>query len=382
MAGPMQPTPQQIAGANIQNRAALLATAPRMRKNVVTQTAPIGGSSRLKLFNVGVLTNVQIDVSCAVTIGTAAAVASAKAPYNLISRIRLTDYDGTDRVNLSGFQLYVLNCIRARSLYGVNNSAAAVSSVITNPVIPTATGDGTIKFVLDIPLAFDVNNAVPQLQDLRGAIMAQTAVGEMYLNIDWNPTLYSNADVDAVYAGASTTTVVGNGTSPISVTMYQEYLLPQAIGGAGQVPLPGIDLMTVYELNGNVRSSDNLSQGSEKLISLPNVRSVIGAYVTFVDDGALSNNVSQFRLIANGNNVLKEYTGRLKQFEQRKFLGGDIASGVFFELSREKPIETALYGNVQLGITPSSITDSPYMELAWESFYTKGAALPGIGQGQ
>jgi hypothetical protein len=215
---------------------------------------------------------------------------------------------------------------------------------------------------------------------LRGAIMCQTAVGEMYLNIDWISTLISNGDVDALYSGGATTTVVGQNASPITVTLWQDYLLPQAIGSRGQIPLPGVDLMTVYELNGNVKSSDNIAVGTEKLINYPNVRSVIGAYFNFVSAAALSSNVSQVRLIANGNNILMDNTGLSQLFYQRMTLETDLVAGVYWRLHREHPIETALFGNVQVGVTPSVVGANPYWELAFESFYTKGQALPGIGQ--
>src|ERR1700749_3867703 len=114
-------SPQQAAMENAQMRAMLLQSAPRNRKEIPAVTSAVGGSSRIKLFNVGVLTRLLLRVTADLTIGGAIAVPSVKAPYNLISRVRLTDYDGTDRVNMSGFQLFVLNSIRWQRYYGVNN---------------------------------------------------------------------------------------------------------------------------------------------------------------------------------------------------------------------------------------------------------------------
>lgn len=381
MAG--QPDPMALAQQNAQMRAMLLATAPRMRKNVVTVVAGTSNTSRMKLFNVGVVTKLQLKVLADITIGTATAVPSAKAPWNLIARVRLTDYDGTDRVNLSGFQLFILNCVRNKQLYGFNNDAA--TAVFVNPLVPTAVGAGQIRFFIDVPLSFDTDNPIVQLQDLRGAILAQTAVGEMYLSIDWTTSLYTNNDIDSVYAGAATTTVVGQSANYITCVMYQEYLLPQSIGGNnGTVPLPAIDLSTVYELNGNVRSSDNLAVGTEKLISYPNVRSVIGTYINYVTGGAvLGTNLTQMRLIANGNNILIDNENLTQLLYQRNFINGDTVPGTYFRLHRDKPIETALFGNVQLGMTPALVSGgNQYMEIAFESFYTKGQALPGLSQAQ
>ena len=378
-------SPMNQAQNNAAMRAALLATAPRMRKNVLTASGIAGQTTRMKLFNVGVLTKLQILVQINLTIGTAIAVPSTKAPWNAISRVRLTDYDGTDRINFSGFQMFMLLAVRNRCNWSFQNSSAIVTPVFVNPQVPTAVGNGTVQFFMDIPLAFDIDNPIVQLQDLRGTILAQTAVGEMYLSIDWINTYYTNGNVDALYSGAATTTVVANGTPEITVTLWQEYLLPQAIGQGGQIPLPGVDLMTVYELNGNLRSSDNLAINTEKLISYPNVRSVVGAYANYVQATTQTQGkLSQLRVIANGNNVLLDNSELSQILYQRAYMwdDSDTVAGAYFRLHREKPIETALFGNVQWGLTPNTVGATPYVEVGFESFYTKGQALPGLNQAQ
>lgn len=373
MAGP---SPMDIITQNAQARAALIATAPRMTKNVQTVTATAGSTSRIKLFNVGVITKVLLQVSVALTIGTAIATASPKAPYNVISRIKVTDYDGTDRVTISGFQLFILNCVRFKQLYGYNNSG--LTAAITNPQVSTAVGAGTIQFYIEVPLAFDTDNDIVQLQDLRGSILGQTAVGEMYVSIDWNSSFYANGDADSVYNGAGTTTITG---ITITATLWQEYLLPQAVGQNGEIPLPMVDLMTVYELNGNIRSSDNLAVGTEKLINYPNVRSVIGMYLNYTQASTfLTGKINTLRIIANGNNILQDRNEFVQIMKQRLWTEGDVPGGAYFLLHREKPIETALFGNVQAGLTPNTVGATPYVEVLTESFYTKGMALPGIAQ--
>lgn len=369
--------PQQIIQMNAMMRQQLLATGQEMEKNLGTFTeAAIGRTTRVKLFNVGVITKLVLDVTAAVTIGTAVATPSTKAPWNLISRIRVTDYDGTDRVNISGFQAFILNCRRKFQFYSYNNSAA--TAVYTNPSVPTAVATGNIQFQLEVPLAYDVDNRVIQLRDLRGAIMAQTAVGEMYLNVDWTSTLYTNGDVDAVYSGGATTTVV-LAAAGIQMTVFQHYILPQVVGNSGQIPLPQVDLMTVYELAGNLRSSDNFAVGQEKLLSYPNLRSVIAAYFSYVQATTLTaGKIDTVRLIANGNNVMRERTERKQLYEQRVALDGDLIAGTYYLDHVAKPIETALFGNVQLGIKPNTVGATPYAEIMFESFYTKGMALPGV----
>lgn len=372
---------QQQANAIQQNlmlRNALLGSAPAMRKNLGTwsgsgQGGILGGTTRIKLFNVGVTTRILLDVTMTYDVVTAAMVATEKNPFNVISRLKLTDFDGTDRINASGFQLWVLNSVRRRMNYGYNNGAA--TAVLANPEMTLTVGTNrTLKFLMEVPVAFDPKT------DLRGALLTQTAVGEAWINIDWNGTgVSATANDDAIFTSATGT--LANVT--FSVNVIQEYLLPQAIGG--QVPLPTFDLMTVYEYTGALRSTDNIAVGSEKLFNYPNVRSVIGFYLNYTQNNVLNaatTDISKIRLIANGNNVLREYGPRDKLFEQRIYMldGSDLRKGVLYELHREKPIETALFGNIQLGITPLLATGTCNFEQGVESFYTKGSTLPGLSQ--
>jgi hypothetical protein len=377
MKSPTQMTPEQIVYMNSQMRAMMLRTAIPQEKNLGTFTeTALGRTTRIKLYNVGVITKLILDVTAAVTIGTAIATPSTKAPWNLITRIRVTDYDGTDRVNVSGFQLFLINCRRKRRYFGFNNSAS--TSVYTNPSVPTAVATANIQFQIEVPLAYDVDNPIVELRDLRGAIMAQTAVGEAYLNIDWATTLYTNNDVDAVYSGGATSTVV-LAAAGIQTTVFQHFLLQQAVGAGGQIPMPNIDFMTVYELAGNQRTSDNIAQNTDKNISYPNLRQVLASYLSYVSGAALvAGRVDQFRLVANGNNNIFERTERAQLFYQRQMTDGDLLPASYIFDHTAKPIETALYGNVQLVARPINVPVTPYMELGFESMWTKGQALPGV----
>lgn len=380
--GQMGLSPQQQQAQAIQQnialRQALLGSAPAMRKNLGTfggasGNGVLGGTTRVKLFNVGITTRILLDVTMTYDVATAPMVATAKNPFNVIQKIKLTDFDGTDRVNCSGFQLFIWNCVRRRQNYGYNNGSAA--QVLAAPAATLTVGAArTLNFQIEVPLAFDPTS------DLRGALLTQTAVGEAWLSIDWNSVgVSAAANDDAIFTSATGT--LANVT--FSVNVVQEYLLPQAIGG--QVPLPTFDLMTVYEFNGALRSTDNIAPGAEKLFNYPNVRSVIGFYAFYINNSVMNpatTDISKVRLIANGNNVLREYTAREKLFEQRTYMldGSDTRPGVIFELHRSKPIETALFGNIQLGITPASASGTVNFEVGVESFYTKGSTLPGLSQ--
>lgn len=369
---------QQLIAAQQQNNAMrqlLITSASPFVKQLQVQSVAQGGIAQVKLLNTGITTLVRLFIQGAITIATAVQTPSSKAPYNLVSRVRLRDYNGTERVSASGWQLYMLDCVRKRTAFGQNT--LGTTSVLSTPVVPTAIGAGTISFYLDVPLAFDMDNPIVQLRDLRGAMFTQTNVGEAYVIVEFNNTLLASADDDAVYKTASgAVTSAGNA---FSVTASQYYLQPQQIGGS--VPIPMMDFSTVYEINGYTKSLDNIAVGTEKLFSYPNARSVIGSYFSFVSNKLLSDNMTTARLIANGNQVMQEFSGNAKLMDQRNFLGGDVGAGWTFFLHRENRVETSMYGNIQVGLTPSVIAGAPYYEQLFESFYQNGQQLPGMYQG-
>lgn len=385
--GNAAPSPAQVAQNNVQMRSMLLSTGIRYRKNLGAFVASgLGTTTRVKLFNVGITTSLHAYVTFPVTIATTIQVPSARAPYNLISRIKVTDYDGTDRTNISGLQMFLLDCLRYPLVYGYNNAVAsqAGTGLVVNPSLPTAIGTGTIAFYLDIPVAQNDNEADGFRQDLTGAVYSQTGVGDFYLSIDWNNVMVSSANVEAVYITASGT-VVANGVTGPQIQVWQNYILPQPVAtpkGQAYLPIPGLDLISVYELNGNFRSTDNIAIGQEKLINFPNVRKVLQCLINYIQNGTMNpgTDLTQWRLIVNGNNIIKEWNPVSSQIlEQRVNEGCDIWPGFYF-WNFMNPIQTSIYGNVQMGVIPSAVTNSPYFEILFVSTYTKGAALPGMAQ--
>lgn len=365
-----------LVDQNAAMRQMLLATGVRAKKKLVSVTdGALGGASRIKLFNVGLTTGVWLRITSSITIGTATATQSPRGPFNLINRLTLTDYAGNDRVNLSGFQLYLLNSLRNRAPFGFDQLAANAGHAAagnSEPNVPTAVATATLSFWLYVPLAYNPET------DLRGILVSQTASGEAYITINWNSLYYTNANCDYPYDGAATTTVVQATSTFINVDAWQEYILPQNVGGG--LPIPQLDVMTVYELAGAYKSSDNLAAGSEKLVNFPNNRSILSATMTYVDAGDMTGSAdcTSSRIIVNGNNIVRDDTYTSKIIEQRNIFGGDIGPNILFYEFRSKPIETALWGNVQLGFVPAATSGNTYVDVLWEGFYQLGAPLPAV----
>jgi hypothetical protein len=91
--------------------------------------------------------------------------------------------------------------------------------------------------------------------------------------------------------------------------------------------------------------------------------------------------LTYLRLLVNGNNTLEEFTQLAQQIEQRVFIEGDILPGIYWFRYADRPIETAIFGNVQFGLTPNTVNAGAYVEVMYESTYQKGSSLPGLVQG-
>lgn len=366
----------QMFERNLQLREMLKRTSWDMTKYLGSFTTPVGAAAlgsvtRIKLVNVGLIKRLLLRVRTLVDIGTADATLSPKGPFNLLKNIKLTDYDQQDRINCSGDRLWMVNCVRRRTYWGYNNEGAA--QVLVSPNHPLTVGaDRQLEFFLEIPVAYDEN-------DLRGMIVAQTAVGEAYLTLTINSLLFQSANADAVYNGAGTTTVVIDPATPVTFDVWQEYAWPQDFNS-----IPPLDVSTVYEILGNLDSSDNLVANSEKQVAVPNLRSVVGYYLGYVNNGVMNpgSDVDRFRVIVNGNNVLTERNVAAQLMVQREFLNSDLRPGMYFFNWRARPVETYMFGNVNIGFTPSNVTGgNTKLELCTESFFPKGVALPGVAQG-
>lgn len=359
--------------ANLILRNTLLATSVQQSMEVTTTTASKGETKRIKLKNVGITTRLRIKISAAVTIGTDALTASDKSPWSLISNINVMDFNQQKRCDISGFHLWAANCMRNRTVYGYNNEAK--SATASWPNVSTAIGAGTVDLFLEVPLAYD------RKRDLRGAILAQSGTGEWSLNISFRNPYLVDGDVDSVYKADGSSGTCTEGT--ITITVWQDYLQPQPLQNnfnglpVGITPIPVMDLSTVYALEGMNIQTDNLSNGAEKLINIPNARTVIGAITSFVNNKAMSNAFSRIRLVANGNQDVNVDDVVSAQMRMREWLNGDTVNGLFFWEWRDNPLQTWQAGTMQLGFTPNASLTTPYIETTFESFYGSGAVLPG-----
>lgn len=360
------------AQQNAINRAMLLQTGVPMIKMLPQATGALGGQIQIPLLRMGVLTGIMLDVQVPINV-TVAATLSEFGPWNLLQNVKYTDFAGVDRVFTSGYGLFALNSFKNRELYGMAipfQGIAGVGNVDTNIIVaPTAVAAGTLRFQLYIPLAYEATS------DLRGAVLAQTVVGEHYVTLQLANALV-NADSWLAPYTAGTVAATGN----VVVQAYQMYIQQQTNDPA---LLPAVDLSTIYAIEGNYKDTANIAAGQAKFINWPNNRSILSAIHIFENGNAGTPNgtdLNKITLLANSNTNLREMQPPLLRGIQRSIMGADLGSGVYYMGARRQPVTTQLFGNVQTQMDVASVAGAGTVQFIsqYESFYPAGAPLPGI----
>ncbi len=283
----------------------------------------------------------------------------------MLKSVSYTDFAAVNRTVIPGAFLNALNSVRLGKLF--NDPASSLTDT-ANLLIqsPTAINAAApLSFIVRLPIAYGPD-------DTTGAVLSQTATGNHYVTVNLATALVGTDAILAPYsAGAAT---VGD----VTITAFQEYIQPQSLAG-----LPIIDLSTIYGFEGNYTTSDNLSVGQEKYVNYPNMRSVLAAMVAYNNGGTYNpgTDISAVRVIANSNVNIIDATAKYLLLRQRNALSGDLPAGLYFLNTRNNPINTTLYGNVQIGLTPSSVGANSYMAYGFETKYPSGQPLPGIAQG-
>jgi hypothetical protein len=155
--------------------------------------------------------------------------------------------------------------------------------------------------------------------------------------------------------------------------------------GNGVVPLPRLDLLSVYEIKGSLRTTANLATNTAAALDVPNVRKVIGAVLTYMNQGVYTQtDLDNLQFVVNSTNVLWYAKNSAQFHEQRMWCNADLGKSVyFFPFLRKAPVQTALIGNAQIQFTPAACTpaSNTWLERTYESLYAKGSTLPGIASG-
>jgi len=384
MAGQQQYTPQQL---NAIARAAIKQQAVKMEQSIFSSTYTASGTTNISNTqpvvnviprNVGLIKGFWVKISATITNGSGVQIdLSDFGPANLLSQIQFNDLNNNTRIQTTGWHLNVIDSVKARRPFGTSlvrttgddspvNYGSNWTQQISAPATIAAAGSGTVIMWYWVPLAYSED-------DLRGAVYANVVNATMQLNLTFNPTPVVASGTDstsAIYVGDVAGSVALARISAATVTVYQTYM-DQLPTGQGGVLLPILDLATIYELKNTTLSA--ISAGQDFPIQYANFRdflSTTAIYVNTASTGArgVGADINYWSLqSANFTNIWKKEPG-LIALQTRNHLQTDTPPGTYYFGSREKPISTVQYGNMQLVLNASTAGTGAYVLAGFEDF--------------
>lgn len=367
--------PQQLRLYNDAVRAFVLANSLEMVTPLYTGTVTPSQQSvlNLQLRQVGLVKGFLVEVSIPVTnSGAGTASITDFGVANVLSNISFFDLDGYQRINTTGWHLNFLNSAKEGRPFGAADLATSMDSpinygntgsIITAPASIAAAGNGTIKMMYWVPLAYSK-------ADLRGSVFMGVVNATAYLQLTLNPSMSLTAgDTSFVpYSGGTSNVAASSAT----FTVYQVYLdqLPRWTSGpeAGKPMLPPLDTATQYRLMQT--SLTGVTAGQDFAVPFTNFQDFLSATIIYDQNGTRNagSDINYFSLTtANTLNMFK-LDPFAQMLKQRMRIHTDFPKGVYMFDFRDAPISTNQTGNMQLNINPSSAAASTTAYVGFESF--------------
>jgi hypothetical protein len=329
---------------------------------------------------VGLIKGFWVIVQASVTNSAGGtATRTALGPANTLQQIRFDDLQNNTRIQTTGWHLHLLNTARINKPYGISyafqNAPVAYGdnlSGIEAPATIAASGTGTVTMRYYVPLAYGH-------KDLRGAVFAGVTNATMNLQLTLNSAFFqaSGDAVQSVYSGSAGT------VTSVTINVYQHYLdqLPQSNQG---VILPQLSMQTFYDIKNTFYNT--ISANQDNPFPYANYRSFLSTFAIYDNGGTLNpgTDVNYFTLqSANFTNIFKMDPAELA-LQSRVQIGTDYPSGVYYVSTRQKPINTNQFGNMELVMNPSAVSAGAQVLLGYEAFgqigvMNQAGSLPGGG---
>lgn len=361
-------TPQEINGIA---RGMVLNQSVQMIQQIYSQLIATPGTAN-NVINitprfVGLIKGFWVQVTGSlVNANTAALALTDFNVANVLSQIVFTDLQNNIRIQTTGWHLNLINSLKARKVYAAANTNASQDCPIkygSNWVVTSGTATiaktvtGTFNMWYWVPLAYSDS-------DLRGSVYANVVNATMQLQLTLNPapTTAGTDDTLAIYSGAADGVF-----SNVTVNVWQVYLdqLPQ--GPSGPI-LPMLDLSTIYELKNTAFAA--MVAGQDFPMQWPNFRDFLSTIAVYYNGTNRTNggDINYWAIqSANFTNILK-VTPTLSALRTRNHLLTDIPLGAYYFGSREKPIATVQYGNMELVLNPITAGATAKAYVGYEDF--------------
>lgn len=381
----------QIARAAIKARAvAMLQQIFSVTYGAAANTTDVSASNpvvNVQPRNVGLIRGFWVQVVAVINNQSGqTATLSDFGPSNLLTQIQFNDLNNNTRIQTTGWHVDFVNSIKARRPFGtslIRGGTGSTTGGFDSPInyganwtgaqnisAPATIANGasaansTVTMWWYVPLAYSAD-------DLRGSVYANVVNATMQLNLTFNPhagVLATTDSTSAIYTLAAGATASSFVVSQATVTVFQDYLDQLPVGQSGVI-LPVLDLATIYELKNT--ATIGMVANQDFPVQYANFRDFVSTIAVYVNNGStgargVGLDINTWALqSANFTNIWK-VPPSLISLRTRNHLQTDMPPGVYYFGSREKPISTTQYGNMQLVLNPITATSNPYMLLGYE----------------
>ncbi len=380
-----QMSPAQV---NAYARAAIKARAIKMTQPLPSSTFVPANQPTFQpqLRNVGLILGFMVQVSHTVSNGSAVQIDRTDlGPLNSLGIVQYNDLTNFTRIQTPGWHLGLVDSVKARRPYGTafvnatgidapTNFGSNFAGQVSSPANIAAAGAGTVIQWYWVPLAYSED-------DLRGSVYANVlqATQQLILNMPSAPngagvTLCVDNGKDSTqsmfvgHAAGSTALVSITSTT---INTWQVYYDQIPVDPSLGLLLPVTDLATVYELKQT--TINQFVAGQDNPYSYSNYRDFLSTTLIYINTGAsgargVGADINYFALqAANATNIWKK-TPAYIALETRNFFGTDMPPGVYYLGTRQRPISTNMYGNMQLVNNPITAAAGNYQMVAVEDF--------------
>jgi hypothetical protein len=383
--------------ANQMARNMLVSGAVKRTQQIFSQTVDLSQRNVLDIQprNAGLVLGfiVNIVAPYSVALGGTPLTRTPFGPTNLLKRVSFFDLNNNTRIQTAGWHLHAVNSARAEKPYGSVDTFTDLPvaygkkfrTILDAPATIAAEASGTAAATYFVPLAYSD-------QDLRGAIYMNVvnATANLQLTLNdgavqarslsgWSDAVFCTADGSTPPAGVTE----GN----VTVEVYQVYY-DQLPRGEQGVILPLLDLSTIYEIKNT--TMQGVVQNQDFPIPYSNFRDFLSTFAVYrnrvnatgsPDSVGFQNvdDIAKWKLeSANFTNVFdvgEKYAG----LWGRNTFQADPALGVYYFPTRNKPITTQTFGNMNLILNANNVQTNAAVLIGYEAFGLSNVIMQASG---
>lgn len=351
-----QPSAQQLQQLNMTARQ-LITSQAILRKNQIYANTVVPANTpvlTIPIQNVGLILGFYVVIAATMATTSGTGTLTQFGPANLLSQIVFNDLNNNTRIQSPGWFVHLINTFKNRRPYAAAqtlssypiNYGANFPGQMTAASSSTTTA-ATVYMTYFVPLAYSKF-------DLRGSIYANVFNATANLQLTINPAPYAaSGDATlAVYSGAAGT------ISSLTATVYQVYYDQLPVGQNGAPVLPAIDLGVAYMLNQTAITG--MVTGQDFPYTYANFRDFLSTVAVYDNGGTLGtgSDINYWKLLSANFTSIWQLPPSLVALEARNMIGNDPPNGTYYFDTREKPISSYQFGNMQLIMNPAGTVNS------------------------